>query len=404
MSSNKTDERKKRRTKDVLDAYLEYQANTEPPDIYKTWAGISMIAATMQRKCYLKWGVYNFYPNMYIILVGPPGKARKGTAMSPAKSQLQALKVRTAAEATTKEALIRRIAESANMYENKKGMPVAHCSLTIFSDELTVFLGYSNKELMANLADWFDCADHWTYDTKGAGTDEIHNLWVNILGATTPELMQATMPMELMGGGLSSRMIFVYAPKKGRKVALPWRTEQQEQLCKDVAHDLETIFAMQGQFTTTKNFTTRWTQWYLSKPEECPLGCRHLNYYWERREVHLLKLCMIMSASRSNEKIIRVCDFERANDILSEAERTMPYAFQGMGHRSDAQVMAIIMNEIIERETCTFKDLARVLPYDIDRNGLRETLHMFKAAGKIKIKQGVAKDDMKITYIDGGKS
>ncbi len=183
-----------------------------------------MIASAMRRKCYLNWGIYKFYPNMFIILVGPPGKARKGTAMNPAKKHLANLQIKTAAEATTKEALIRRIAESSDTYnEAKKGMigMQTHCSLTVFAEELTVFLGYSNRELMAHLADWFDCSAKWTYDTKGAGTDEITNLWVNILGATTPELMQATMPMELMGGGLSSRMIFVYAPKKGKRTAFP---------------------------------------------------------------------------------------------------------------------------------------------------------------------------------------
>lgn len=393
-----------RKLPDLLNGFIEYQENTEPPLIYKKWAGISMMAAAMQRKCYLKWGPYNFYPNMYIVLVGPPGKARKGTAMKPAKTHLANLKIKTAAEATTKEALIRRIMSSAETYNDsdKPGVLATrtHCSLTVFSDELTVFLGYSNRELMANLADWFDCADSWIYDTVGRGEEEITNLFVNILGATTPELMQATMPMELMGGGLSSRMIFVYAPKKGKRVPFPGLTEAQEQTRKDVEHDLESIYQMHGRFTVTEEFIEEWTKWYVGKPEVCPLPCRHLDYYWERREVHLLKLCMIMSASRSNEKIIRAEDLQRADRWLSEAEQTMSYAFQGMGHLDEGAAISTMMREIADKGKCHISDLAGMLTFDLAPDRMMKLLDHFVMTGYIKIKRGEFKNDITVFHKD----
>ncbi len=392
-----------RKLPDILDGYIAYQENTEPPLIYKKWAGVSMMAAAMQRKCYLKWGPYNFYPNMYIVLVGPPGKSRKGTAMKPAKTHLAHLKIATAAEATTKEALIRRIMNSLETYNDsdKPGMLATktHCSLTVFSDELTVFLGYSNRELMANLADWFDCADSWIYDTVGRGEETITNLFVNILGATTPELMQATMPMELMGGGLSSRMIFVYAPKKGKRVPYPGMSEADEQMCKDVEHDLESVFQMHGRFTADPNFIEAWIKWYTGKPETCPLPCRHLDYYWERREVHLLKLCMIMSASRSNEKVIRVVDFERADRWLTEAEQTMSSAFQGMGHRNDASVVSLLLNEIADKGKCHISELAGQFAYDMTSDNMMDMLTHFVSAGYITIKRNNVENKNDITII-----
>ena len=76
---------------DFLSAYLAYTNNTEPPTSYHTWTALSMIAAALQRRVYIKWGYETIYPNMYIVLVGPSGKCRKGTAMNVGKDLLKDL-------------------------------------------------------------------------------------------------------------------------------------------------------------------------------------------------------------------------------------------------------------------------------------------------------------------------
>ena len=60
-----------RKLNDWIDSYLEYTKNSEPPDLYKEWVAVSVVASILQRKCSLPWGDITFYPNMYIILVGP---------------------------------------------------------------------------------------------------------------------------------------------------------------------------------------------------------------------------------------------------------------------------------------------------------------------------------------------
>ena len=62
-----------RRVPDWLAGYLEYTDNTEPPLMYRTWVGLSTIAAAMERKCRVELGFLRFYPNMYIVLVGQVG-------------------------------------------------------------------------------------------------------------------------------------------------------------------------------------------------------------------------------------------------------------------------------------------------------------------------------------------
>ena len=169
---------------------MEYTHNSEPPTQFREWAAIATVAAALQRKCVLQWGeLERFYPNLYVVLIGPSG-SRKGTAMRPALELLQELGIKMASEAITREALIRELKQAnANQPDLKTGTMHLHASLTIFSPELTVFLGYQNKQLMSDLTDWYDCRDRWTYRTKGAGVDEIIGVWINLFGGTTPELI-----------------------------------------------------------------------------------------------------------------------------------------------------------------------------------------------------------------------
>lgn len=371
-----------RRTPDIIEAYVKYQNNTEPPEIYKKWCGVSLMASVLQRKVWAKWGTLTFYPNMYIILVGPPGKARKGTAMRLMREHIDKLKITVAAESTTREALIQAIeesAESVSMSENPLVMELyMHSSLTVFSEELTSLIGYQNKEMLANLADWFDCAKSWRYRTKTSGVNEIVNIYLNLIGATTPELIMETMPFDLIGGGLSSRILFIYARSKGKRVIYPELSAEEKILCEDVDIDLEKIYHMKGQFKYSKDFVDLWAKWYMGKAESCPLKSRHLHYYWERRETHLMKLALIMSASRSDEMVIRGIDLEKADVMLTEAELYMPYAFSGMGHRDDASTLASIMNTIADKGTINVQDLLKQYYADVTLEQLHAILTLLQ--------------------------
>jgi len=162
----------KRKVPDWIDGFLRCTENTEPSRAYRLWTAVASIASVLQRKCRLDWGTLTFYPNMYVVLVGPPA-ARKGTAMSLAKPLLDELQIKMAAEAITREALIRELKNSTDTLITEGGKMYFHSSLTIWSQELTVFLGYQNHQLMSDLTDWYDCRNQWIYRTKNSGTDEI---------------------------------------------------------------------------------------------------------------------------------------------------------------------------------------------------------------------------------------
>lgn len=371
-----------RQLDDWIKGFLKFTSNTEPPYLFRKWIGASVIASALQRKCFLPWGSLTFYPNIYVVLVAPSGKARKGTAMDPGMDFLRepGMNIKLAAEAITREALIRELKNSTDTaIDDESGAKAVHASLTIYSQELTVFLGYNNLHLMSDLTDWYDCRKKWIYRTKHQGTDVIEGVWANLIGATTPKLIQVAMPMDAIGLGLTSRIIFVYEEKKGKSVPDPFQTPEELALRAKLVSDLEKIAMSAGPFRVTEGFVSAWTEWYLSQEGNPPFQDERFAGYFERRPAHVMKLSMILNASRSDKKVIDDGDLSSAIEMLEATEVKMPMTFSGIGASSQAAILARVMAEVGNRKEVTFAELMNILRHDATKWDLERVIDALEA-------------------------
>jgi len=243
-----------------IDGYVKYLENTESPDIFKKWVAISTISAVLKRKCCLEWHTHgDTYPNMYIVLVGPAAIG-KGISMGPALDLLNALGIKISAQSVTRQALIEDMLECTETRQVGTEM-IQETSITIFSEEFSVFLGHQQVELVSNLTNWFDCPRTWTYKTKARGEEKLHGLYVNIIGATTPGILQKSLTEDALSGGFTSRVVLVYSDKKSKIVPIPAITKNEKDLYNKLLLDLQRISELQGHFRVTDEFIERWVDW-----------------------------------------------------------------------------------------------------------------------------------------------
>ena len=389
-----------RRINDWLEKYVEYTCGiSEPPLSFHRWCGISLIAAALQRKCQVSWGPLVFYPNMYIVIVSPSGRARKGTAVSFYSAFAEDLNLPMAAEAITREALIQALNKTRRSDPTPTGEMDTHSSLTIISPELTVFLGYNNHQLMSDLTDWYDCRNRWVYRTKTSTSDEIWGVWVNLFGATTPDLIRTTLPLDAIGGGLTSRIIFVYEENKGRICPAPFMTHDDKNVRKDLLHDLEQIHMMRGEFKATPQFLEKWIQWYSTDAQVYPFVDPKFGGYSERRPNHLMKLSMIMSAARRDSKEMTGEDFDTALSYLLEVEQKMPNVFAGMGRLENADVMQAVLNEIKTVGSVDYRTLMAKFYRDADDGRMQTIIQTLDAGGFVRTSRD-AKGTVTITSVN----
>lgn len=381
---------------DWLSGFMEMTKDNEPPFNYRLWTGISVIAAALQRKCYASLGPKEagalvFYPNLYVLLVGPSG-VRKGTAMGPGFKLLSEIgNIKVSSQATTLQQLIRKMKDvNYSNHDPLTGTQHFHASLTIFSKEFTVFLGHQNHQLMSHLCDWYDCDDEWTYETVGRGKEKIIGVWLNIIGATTPSLIQTSLPLDAIGGGLTSRMIIVYEEKKGCFNPFPFVGDRERKLYQDLKNDLEQIYLLRGNYLFTKEFIDLWSDWRIEQETNPPdFLDQRFDGYISRRPNHMMKLSMVMSASAREDLTLRDVDFERAKEVLHAVEANMPKVFSGVGRSDLAAITSQVAAYIATKEKVTIHELMRVFINDLDLWSLEmRVLRSLESMKQIKIING----------------
>jgi hypothetical protein len=278
-----------------------------------------------------------------------------------------------------------------------------HSSVTVLSEELSVFLGQQNVKFLADLTDWFDCSDQWTYRTKGSGTDKLVGVCVNILGATAPDWLRSILPQEAFGGGFTSRVIFVVEESKKQIVADPRIPEDVLAIRPSLIADLEQIAAMAGEMIFLQETMDIYTKWYIQQSKAPAIKDPHFAGYCERRAVHVLKLSMVLSASRSSDRIIRPEDFNRALALLESVEPKMPRAFMGLGRAKYSEMTAQLYTYLQKVNRASQAEILDKFDVDLDEYTLQLVMKTLAARKAVKITYDTERGETYYTFIKGAE-
>jgi hypothetical protein len=391
-----------------LDSYLKYTDNTESPVSYHTWCGLSVIAGALQRRVYLQWGLAEtIYPNLYVVLIGPSGRTRKGTAIGIAKSMLKATPGITVVPESSsgRQAMILAMKRASKNFEDPiDGKIKFHCSVTAFSEELSVFLGQGDIAYLSNLTDWYDSKDDWEYETVGRGKDSLQGLCLNLCGGTAPDWIQSMIPQEALGGGFTSRVIFIVEEKKRKIVPEYVVDDATKELGEKLQRDLERIANLAGEMRFDEEGKQAYVDWYIDQDTKLSAGQpaipdTRFAGYCERRATHLRKLMLVCSASRGDDLKLTKADFLKAKGLLEAAEVKMGRTFGGLGKARNSAETDTVMDFIREMGTTTRQMLLKKFYRDIDPMTLSTVETTLEQAGKIKIKLLVQQRDKMYTWI-----
>lgn len=395
---------------DWLDAYIEYTNSSEPPTSYHIWCGLTVIAGALQRRVYLQQGLERtIYPNLYVILVGPSGRTRKGVALGIAKDLLAKVgTVSIAPESSSgREALILAMKRAAATFEDPSdgGKIKHHCALSAFSEELSVFLGQGDIKYLANLTDWYDSKDDWAYETIGRGRDAIQGVCFNMVGGTAPEWIQSMLPREAIGGGYTARVIFIVEEWKKKISPDHTLTDRELALYDALEHDLNRINLLSGQFQFAPDAKRAYIDWYVSEDSKMrsgytPVNDHRFTAYCERRTTHIRKVMMLLSASRGDTLVIERRDFDRALKLLLDAETKMAKTFGGLGQARYSDSTEKVMEYIRTVRLTTRKVLLSKFYRDIDSEALHKIESTLTEMGVIRVRLLPKEGDKVYEWID----
>jgi len=388
---------------DWLSKYERYTSllRHEAINDYHTWVGISTIASALERKVFLRVSTELFYPNMFIVLVAPPGIARKGGAIKLAHPFLDSLEqhINVKRGKSTKEALFRILANCATT----TSMGYLHSSLTVINTELSTMLNRKDENLPQNLCQMFDGEDKADDDTISRGTVHIQGVWLNLLGGTVPPGFTKALDKDVITGGLGSRMIFIYADDIRWENLECLESKETEQLKEELITDLSRINQLEGEYLLTANSLALYKAWYseINRKIRTHNNPEYLTSFYVRCHTHVGKLAIILTASKGQEKIIRKETLARAILYIESTCKYLPFVFSGIGRSIDAASITTVLTQIkiagdigIERA-----ELLLLVCYDVDLEGFERVIKTLASTDVISIiRKGVLKDKLYFYY------
>lgn len=326
-------------------AYLDYASYSEAPPQMHFWTSVSCIAAVLQRRCWIDMGYFRWFPNHYIIFVAPPGIVSKSTTTSIGMSLLKRVKgVVFGPDVVTWPALVKAFAENrTEWWDEEQQAFVPMCALTLESSEFGNLFDPQDRGMVDLYVSLWDGKDGtFSKVTKHSGSDLVVNPWINLIGCTTPSWIAGTFPEYVIGGGFTSRTVFVYASEKHKRVAYPHLhiPPGQKEYAQALIEDLERMLLLKGPFMLDQEALAWGTAWYESHYAAKPKGLEDPRFggYIARKQTHIHKLAMVLSASRGSDMRITKTHLENACQMLDTLEQDMPMIFDQIGRQREGNL------------------------------------------------------------------
>jgi hypothetical protein len=291
------------------------------------WVGVATVAAVLRRKVWFDQEYFQWSPNFYILIVGPPGAIKKSTSIDIGMRLLKKIEgINRGPAIVTWQKLIEYIAQSMEEVALPDGEIFPMSCITLALSEFGSFFDPQNRELIDNLTDlWDGKLDTITKMTKTSGNDEMVNPWINIIAATTPKWLAQNFGENLVGGGLAGRFIYLYEdmPTVDKDVSYPKRKmgnmKERRQQESALVERLSAIARYSGDFELTEEAYQWGDEWYKNERMKLRLlGSENLESgFVVRKQVHLHKLAMVICAARCEFPLITVSHMEEAERQLN---------------------------------------------------------------------------------------
>lgn len=372
-----------RRHANWLANYVDTVApKSEAPERFHWFVGASVIAGVLRRKVWIDMESFSWFPNLYIILVGPPGIVKKSTTINIGARLLHDVPgVQFGADVTTWEGFIQQLDEAKDIFSNepqdKLSTSTKHtvtCALTMTISEWGTFFDPRNWNMVQMLTDLYDGKTDIpvTKFTKTQGTNFISNPFVNMIAGTTPLWLRDNFKSNFAGWGLSSRCVFMHCLEPERQIPYPdevWNGMYKGSM-KSFLDDLIAISQLQGPCFLTRearNFGRDWYDTHIKRKRELDADPNHdewLSYYLARKWDHVHKLSIILSVACRDDLVVDRPLLEEAALRCDEVETEMSRIFGGVGAQQRPAEGELRMN--------LWKGLMEKMDHDSGRVSARE--------------------------------
>jgi hypothetical protein len=294
--------------------YLRYVEHTEPPLAYHVFSAILGCGAMLGGKVWISMGVYDLYPPLGVLLLGPSGikKTSSANVIIDLINRTESIKVYT--EMATPQAL------AEDMMEMSQGI--------IYAPELTATLLTKEKFMDGMVAFLTRLMDHprpeYRKRTVKGGVIVINEPCPSLLACSTLDWLIEKTPEGTFGGGFMARQILVMQDDSPRCEPRP--TILDDKLKPDLMMQLASLLQYKGVYKFNAQAEATYQAWY----RESKVKWKHpeielMSYTYQRRADNVQRIALILHLSHCDTGEICLACFERAYKLLEWTDQfTIP--------------------------------------------------------------------------------
>jgi hypothetical protein len=388
-----------------LQGFVELNGGTEVPPLFALWSGLGCISAALGRNLWTEMGHYQFYSNLAIVLVAGAGRMRKSTAIDVGADMLRELS--PAPNILPNKCSTEKLIDSLQQIDSSDPTRLCRESAIGFLlvDELVTLLNKRSYDqgLGEVMMPLFDAKKEFTYGTIARGDLHLKNVCVGMLGASTVELLREAIPREAIGGGLTSRIIFVYC-----NTPMPpklWTTfdDNKRRLRGLLLDQLRSVAALrEGVCTFTDDAKFVLNENYEHDYHKSPFRVDpYLKAYASRRHIHIMKVAMCLSAMDPRTQASRTVTENHVRSAIGLVESTEGSLQLMMRLITSSEEGTAIdrVYSIIEGhggEGITHQDLLEMVVHEFKASQVQEIMDTLKAMDRVAV--GYSGDVRKARY------
>jgi len=381
-------------SKSWIDSFLNYADHSEIPREYLIWAAISTVASSIKLNCYVWYRGIKFFPNQYIIFVGPPGIG-KDEAINKVKPLVEeANSINYIKDWHTPQEILEEI---NNGWGSLSGTlkPGQVMSLTMSNDhsccvlvpELAVFLGQDEK-MPSLLCAWWN-QDTFEYKTKNKGKIAITGMSVNMLGGCVPDYIRQMSKDRLapITSGFTARTIFVYATEKFQLLpdsfgqATQQTTKLRQELINDLKHIKENI---RGEITFDQKAEQLWQQTYKIHNKRGSIDSDASQNFKARISSHIVKTAITISISESDSLTITENHLRRAINLIEGVRDKVDIVFRSVGESPLSSSQDKLLRYIDTVGSATYAKILEHMYRDATEDQVLSILSILERVGLVR--------------------
>ena len=318
--------------------------NTTP--LFAKAAAIWMVGTAVRRQVGMRARGNSLHPNLFLELVGGPGTG-KSQAITAARSIFIAATNSSCIPASITRAGMEDYMQQ-NLQQSKSpdgGRLLSHECIGL-SEEMQGILPDQDLGHLTLYNILYDLPKLHKARTRTHGEIILESPYCSILTGAQPAFLATTMPEQAWGMGFMSRSIMIFDVPRERRSMFELR-DVDPLLKANLIQDLKHISQLYGWMEWTKEAEALYDEWWVQAGgQPIPQAKRLAMGYNSRRELHMAKLAMCISLSRSDDLFVDERDVAEAIETLLHFESKMNNIFQEMAATGSMVMLADVIDKI----------------------------------------------------------